>query len=590
MAKSVKKKKRLEFIDVCAIISVYGVIDMSNLQKTLIDIPQGNGVHVKTAGAKREKYVYKYTAYFRNAEGKPRNKAIAIGKLDPASGKMFPNNNYYEFYNVAPEMADTMVWEYGFAYLVRKCADDMGLLSSLTEAFHAKAIDIMVIAAYIIREGNAMDGIDDWLERTYFEGFTRLLDSPGVSRLFESISESKVHEFFKAWIKKSLREGNVCYDVTSISSYSRTMIDVEYGYNRDGEDLPQFNLGLFVDELTKLPLYYNRYNGSLTDKTNLSYVLENAKSVGISNVKFVVDGGFTSEDCIQNLSKNSLAFTVGIPASLKISEEMLAQYPYGIDKYVNKLADREVYCVEKMVEYYGVGGRLMLFYDPMNHAQLCNEMSERIQILKAELGKLKRYPTSKLKRYSRYFKITKHDTDSGFDFELDSDNIDKLRFRKGFFLIFTTDKTATHDDILCHYRAKDAAEKLFDQIKTDMHGNRIRTHNEHTTNGKTFVTFVALALRTFMLGKLKQFMVDNSISLKKVLNQLENIMIFTSSTTGRFAKALSKKQKDILSAFEKLEVLECSADAILSSIPIGGYVPMDKSDIDDIIEAFHLPK
>jgi hypothetical protein len=39
-------------------------------------------------------------------------------------------------------------------------------------------MDIIVMAAYIIREGNAMDGIEDWQQRNYFPGFTRLLTPP----------------------------------------------------------------------------------------------------------------------------------------------------------------------------------------------------------------------------------------------------------------------------------------------------------------------------------------------------------------------------------------------------------------------------
>ena len=60
---------------------------------------------------------------------------------------------------------------------------------------------------------------------------------------------------------------------------------------------------------------------------------------------------------------------------------------------------------------------------------------------------------------------------------------------------------------------------------------------------------LALALRTFLLGKLKQFLSENSTLLKKVFNQLENITIITSSTKGRFTKALTKRQKNRLSAF-----------------------------------------
>ena len=55
------------------------------LQKKLVEVPVGDGVHVKVAGAKSEKYVYKYTKYFRNADGKPRNKAVLIGVPQPVS-------------------------------------------------------------------------------------------------------------------------------------------------------------------------------------------------------------------------------------------------------------------------------------------------------------------------------------------------------------------------------------------------------------------------------------------------------------------------------------------------------------------------
>ena len=73
---------------------------MSLNSNTLVDIPDDEGVHVKTAGLKGEKYVYKHVQYFRDTQGKPRNKSKAIGKYDADSGKMLPNNNYFEMYNV----------------------------------------------------------------------------------------------------------------------------------------------------------------------------------------------------------------------------------------------------------------------------------------------------------------------------------------------------------------------------------------------------------------------------------------------------------------------------------------------------------
>ena len=45
---------------------------------------------------------------------------------------------------------------------------------------------------------------------------------------------------------------------------------------------------------------------------------------------------------------------------------------------------------------------------------------------------------------------------------------------------------------------------------------------------------------------------------------------------------------DIFSAFDKLEVLECSAEAIIDSQPIGGHVAMSQEIIDELCETFNL--
>jgi transposase len=280
------------------------------------------------------------------------------------------------------------------------------------------------------------------------------------------------------------------------------MSDVERGYNRDGEDLCQFNLGMFCDEDTKVPLYYSRYNGSLTDKTNLSYVLAGARALGIKNVKMIVDGGFWSEECIESLNDCCDAFTMGMPPSLKESEKVLAANSAGIDTYANELSYRHIYCVQVDTVLHNVAGKVLLYYDSLSHVRLCEEMSDYIERLKAELAKLKRYPRSNLGRYAPYFKISKHEHGTGFDYAVDTDKVDNLRKLKGFFLLFSTDMEANPSDTLYYYRAKDADEKIFHQIKIEMGCNRFRTHNESTTEGKAFIIFIACIIRSYLLENL----------------------------------------------------------------------------------------
>jgi transposase len=430
-------------------------------------------------------------------------------------------------------------------------------MDCLTSAFGSKAMDIAVIAAYIIREGSAMDGIDDWQERNYFPKFNRLLSSQAISKTLASLTAGQKNTFFINWIKTAKSSGTVCYDVTSISSYAQHMPSVEHGYNRDGEKLAQFNLGLFCDEHTKVPLYYNRYSGSLTDKVNLAHVLENAKSVGINDVKMILDGGFWDEKCFEALSELCTAFSIGMSANLTQSKDILNSHVHDVAHFANRLNIPHTFCVPINTTVWGVDGRALLYFDEMSHAQLCEELFELINRLSAELSSLKRYPLNKLSRYESYFTITKRE--NGFDFSVDADKVDRLMKRKGMFLIFTTDTEATPEDILFHYRAKDVAEKMFDQIKCDMDGNRVRTHNEKTTDGKVFVTFIACVVRSYILQKLTQYLKDNSTSLKKAFNQLSNITIVSAPSGLRFTNALTKKHKLILKQFN-------AQDAILSSL------------------------
>ena len=534
----------------------------------LVEVPRDGNVHAKSAGAKGEKYVYKHVKYFRNADGKPRNQSKAIGKLDAESGKMIPNRNYFDLYNIDPALPDIDVWDYGYSYIALKACRDMGLLDCLTAAFgERRAMDIIAIASYMIREGSAMDGIEDWLQRNYFPGYDRLLASQSVSKIFAALTAGQMNGFFVDWVKTAVGGGTVCYDVTSISSYAREMPAVEHGYNRDGEDLAQFNLGVFCDEASRTPIYYNRYNGSLTDSANLSHVLANAEAVGIKRVKLVVDGGFMDKGCLASLDGLCESFIVGLPGYLKESRRIIDAHGGEVENYANRLDAPHMYCVAVDCEIRGIPGKALLYYDEMNHVLLCGELSGHIDRLKAELSALKRFPKDGLKRFEPYFTITKHGHGSGFDFEVDVGKVEKIRKGKGFFLIFTTDMASTPEDTLYHYRAKDVAEKLFDQIKCDMDGNRIRTHNERTTDGKVFTAFVACVIRSYLLRKLTQYLTDSSTSLKRAFSQLSGITIVSGPKGLRFVKALSKKQKQILKTFEadttiitSLDPHHCAAD------------------------------
>lgn len=123
--------------------------------------------------------------------------------------------------------------------------------------------------------------------------------------------------------------------------------EAEYGYNRDHEKLPQFNLGLFTSEKTSYPVYMSIYNGSINDKTELFYAIKNAKYLGIKKIKVVLDGGFFDEERIKILHKEEFIFTIGMPMYLNLSKELIDNY--GLD----------IYSPEYLTKYPGVYGKIV---------------------------------------------------------------------------------------------------------------------------------------------------------------------------------------------------------------------------------------
>lgn len=78
-------------------------------------------------------------------------------------------------------------------------------------------------------------------------------------------------------MKKVLEDDYLCYDITSISSYSELNEYIKYGHNRDKEKLPQLNLAILFGQKGRLPVYFQRLPGNITDVSTLHGLLKTFK-------------------------------------------------------------------------------------------------------------------------------------------------------------------------------------------------------------------------------------------------------------------------------------------------------------------------
>lgn len=93
------------------------------------------------------------------------------------------------------------------------------------------------------------------------------------SELFGSISEDARQKPFLLQAGRRIDQEFLAYDTTSVSSYSKLLKQVRYGKNKDHDPLPQINLALLYGEQSRLPVYYRKLPGNISDVKTIRKLL-----------------------------------------------------------------------------------------------------------------------------------------------------------------------------------------------------------------------------------------------------------------------------------------------------------------------------
>ncbi|MCK5132919.1 MAG: hypothetical protein KAR40_12290, partial [Candidatus Sabulitectum sp.] len=200
-------------------------------------------------------YLYESVS-FRNKEGKPRNRRVSIGKIDKKTGMPVYKQDYIDrmkakgiivesaeclpVYSVEDVRRSTIL-QTGMVHLLDGIAESIGLTPVLRQTFPFSHEQIFAVASFLLSCGEPVAYCADWMKRSDFKN-NELLSSQRISELLQNITDEERQRFFKAWSAYRSDREYLALDITSISSWSKLIDDVEWGYNRDGDKLAQINL------------------------------------------------------------------------------------------------------------------------------------------------------------------------------------------------------------------------------------------------------------------------------------------------------------------------------------------------------------
>lgn len=495
-----------------------------------------------------KRYVKYYISSSRVSANNVNVKRSVIGIYDDETKMLIPNNNYYSIFGESylTNFIPSSIRNYGNYYLLYKISYNIGLLNILKQVFPSSWDKILTIAMYNICEGDAMYYIDDYCDENFIINNT-YVTSPESSIIFSKITEEKRQEFFKEWIKVKKDNECIAYDITSISSYSKELTLLDYGYNRDKEDLPQINLGMFYGMNSKLPLIYDIYNGSTVDKVHFESMLKYASSYNLNNVSLIMDRGFFKKDNLAYLYENNIPFIMGVSLSIKEVNNLFNNHKdevkdskYMIDDRENNLTSGNNIDINIDKQLF----KLHLYYNYYKVADEVLSIQNKIQKMENEL---KNSTTlSNPKYYEKFFKLT-FENEKLISYEKDYDKINNEHNNAGYFALLSHNMNNTTEEILHLYRKKDLIEKAFDNIKNYIDCNRLRVHYDETMRGKMFVIFISLILKSVIDTKIK------NTTVKKIINELKKIKLQRLNNGEEYIAPLTKKQKDILALFDTNE-------------------------------------
>jgi transposase len=459
---------------------------------------------------------------------------------------------------------------FGSNYFIKEIATKIKILDVLKIVFPLKWEFIFTLMSFIILENKRMDHCIDWVEEN--DTFpVSSMSSQRISDLFNDIKQSERQLFYKKWMKIVKENDYIALDITSISSESKKIEEVEFGHSKENKKLPQFNLCMLYGQNSYLPMFHTIYQGSLTDVSTLSNTLnEYYGIIGDFNFQLVMDRGFYSHENIEfMLSKNELKFIIGVPLSNNYAKQLVKitnEEIKNIDNYVKttnngdniKGIQKIVYFGDKSIQiindtditYYDHNKILFVYIYLNNNKSLreSNKFCNKVDTIKNEIIKNRKTVFKHQEFIKKYLTIEySADNKNIVNIKTNYNEVEEYLLYKGYTVLLTNFSINTKDCYISYVK-KDAVEKSFHNYKAYLGLDRPYTHGSKRMVNKTFIIYLCQILYSHIYKSMLEKNYFKVFSIPKLFNQLKKLKSFR-IRNQKFLRPISKSQKDIFDHF-----------------------------------------
>jgi transposase len=539
--------------------------------------------------------IYAYDAECRRnpVTGKPKTNQSYLGKVDPTTGEIIysnkkkprlrsvidtvttkstdtdlePNDSSVETIcgGSAPKEreagagvphyrgVETTTKVVGPYMLLDSIAESTGLIRLLKSTFKDSYLQILSVIYYIVHKGLALHRCASWSDK-YLHPYLCHMSSQSISKLFLTIKEDDRQKFLSLWLKKINDKDKLCYDITSISSYSKSNEYVRYGYNRDNEKLPQINLAVIYGQQTGLPAYYRRMAGNISDVKTLNNTIKALNLLNITGLNFVLDRGFYSKDNISDLLKSKTKFIIATSTRYNWLEDIIDLYYDKIqfpENYYQVNDHEAIFAISHLYKWKDPNKRVYihLFYQHDKEADNYQKFINKLLKIKNDFENNKE-DKKIIKDYAKYL-IINISKNGSRQISFNHDAIIRYRKRYAGFNCLLSNNIKDTIEALKIYRNRDIVENCFDDLKNSLDMKRIRVHTSTTMDTRLFIQFLSLILFSQIRNIANKHKIVKNLTVREILEDLESLVRI--SFEGRYKKLFSEiypRQQAILEAFD----------------------------------------
>lgn len=507
-------------------------------KKHVVNIPEGAIVRSNRIVLWTIEKRYSKTKQYNNDARRQIGKALEADRT-----KMYPNDNYKELFpdsynkHLGPNPSPS--WQsIGLYAVLKSIAERLPLYDCLYKSFGKEDADLILdYAMYSIAyESSVSQHFEkEMADKALFS--EKLRSDSYLSDFFKnSLPQERIDLFLDLWapaiIKhKGIRKMYANVDGSNDDCDSKSSDMAEKGHTKSGKNKNIINV-MYTVAPDGTPISFIQYRGSVVDSIAMQWVIKYAEHLNLKLQGFCIDRGFCSKEIADYIKRADYGFVMMLTDNVDSYTDAVSEIGGSIRNNVEKwLFDNELFAdtVEKpLFKKDKDNSYIHVFYDSekggATTAALLRNIRKAINEASTKLnnGEIPTIPVN----MGKYFGFRQGTGPKTLEYY--TKDIQESVDAKGFFGLATS-RNMTALEAHDIYSTRDASEKQFMVMKSEIGLDKYRVGKDPSIRGKQFIAFVAGILRNEILLASKEMLEEKAnparYSTPAIIRELTRIQI-----------------------------------------------------------------